>query len=119
MRRAPRERARTRRKNECLICGELGHWAVACTKKVRKNKKIGFDVCWRCHEQGHWAKDCPRNYTEKTKLRVQRASLICSKWNRDTRSCDGTCNKLHICSNMKCRRLTDRHPATHIQHRSD
>ena len=117
--RSLRGRARTRRRyeclRECLRCGELGHWAVTCTKKVRKNKRFGFDACLRYHEQGHWAKDCPRNYIEKNKLAVHQASLICSMWNRDTRSCNGGCNKLHICCNVKCKKLTDRYPATHLQ----
>ena len=45
--------------------------------------------------------------------------MICSVWNRDTRKCDGTCNLLNICSNTRYRRVTDRHPTSHIQHHSD
>ena len=106
-------------KNQCSKCKGLGHWADGCEIGVLRPLQIGKDVCLRCNKRGHWAKDCPRRIGAKRAGHLMTPAMICHKWNRDTRSCLGECNLLHICSNRRCRRTTDRHPASHLQHRSD
>ena len=109
-------------KNQCYKCKGLGHWAIACDAPVPTSSRslpIGQDRCTLCNAVGHWRKDCPSKMRKITEDVIITPHLICSKWNRDTRSCDGKCNLLHICSHIRCRRATDRHLATHIQHPSD
>ena len=43
---------------------------------------------------------------------------ICRNWNRDTASCQTNCGLMHICNNLECRKTSDRHAATHHQHRA-
>ena len=109
-------------KNQCYKCKGLGHWAIACDVQMPKPSRrlpIGRDRCSLCNAIGHWKKDCPSRQKDSTLHALIVPHMICSKWNRDTRSCNGECNLLHICSHINCRRATDRHPASHIQHRSD
>ena len=107
------------RRNECCKCKGLGHWASACTETPTKPLQIGKDQCAKCNELGHWAKDCPKKSGDKGEDSKITPQMICSVWNRNTLNCKGECGQLHICSNIKCRRITDRHPATHLQHRLD
>ena len=83
---------------------------------------LAKNQCSACRGFGHWRQGCPtinRTHTAEEQSQMN-IGWICAVWNRDRNACDGTkCGALHICSNSKCRRHGDRHPASSHKHRRD
>ena len=83
---------------------------------------LAKNQCSACRGFGHWRPGCPsinRAHNPKQQEQIS-ITWICAVWNRDRKACDGTkCGALHICSNSKCRRHGDRHPASDHKHRRD
>ena len=81
-------------RNQCSICRKFGHWRQGCPTRPRQN-----------------------NEQPQEQMNI---NWICAVWNRDSKACDGRrCGALHICSDAKCRRHSDSHPASHHKHRRD
>ena len=42
-------------RGKCLICRQVGHWAIECPNHG-KSPKMAF---YKCHKLGHWVAVCP------------------------------------------------------------
>ena len=58
---------------KCLICRQVGHWAIECPNHDKSPKR----ACYKCHQLGHWAALCPggprasRSSTKPSLMMVQ------------------------------------------------